>query len=86
MITPLGHPEGRREGRGDLRRRHECKLHSQSVLVKRQSLVQAQRAVDRAVTPHRSGASIAAVAARRLDGEQLVEVELGDRLQLVRGL
>jgi len=41
MITPSGHPEGRREGRGDLRRRHECKLHSQSVLVKRQSLVQA---------------------------------------------
>ena len=45
-----------------------------------------QRAVDRAVTPHRSGASIATVAARRLDGEQLVEVELGDRLQLVCGL
>jgi len=45
-----------------------------------------QRAVDRAVTPHGSGASIAAVAAWRLDGEQLVEVELGDRLQLVRGL
>jgi hypothetical protein len=39
-VTPLGHLEGRREGRGDLRRRHECKLHSQSVLVKRQSLVQ----------------------------------------------
>jgi hypothetical protein len=44
-----------------------------------------QRAVDRAVTPHRSGASIAAVAARRLDGEQLVEVEIDNRLQLFCG-
>jgi hypothetical protein len=85
VITPLGHPEGRREGRGDLRRRHECKLHSQSVLVKRQSLVQGpSRAVDRAVL-HRSGASISAVAAWWLDGEQLVEVEIDNRLQLFCG-
>jgi hypothetical protein len=86
MITSLGHPEGRREGRGDLRRRHECKLHSQSVLVKRQSLVQAPAGSGPCSDPHRSGASIAPVAARRLDGEQLVEVEIDDRLQLFRGL
>jgi hypothetical protein len=86
MITPLGHPEGWREGRGDLRRRHECKLHSHSVLVKRQSLVQAPAGSGPRSDPPRSGASIAAVAARRLDGEQLVEVEIDNRLQLVRGL
>ena len=44
----------------------------------------APRAVDRAV-PHRSSASIAAVAAWRLDGEQLVEVEIDNRLQLFCG-
>ena len=85
MITPLGHPEGRREGRGDLRRRHECKLHSQSVLVKRQSLVQAPAGSGPRMTPERSGASIAAVAARRLNGEQFVEVEIDNRLQLFCG-
>src|SRR4029077_1851679 len=87
MITPSGHPEDRREGRGDLRRRHECRLHSQSVLVKRQSLVQAPAGSGprSAPPPNRSGASIAAVAAWWLDGEQLVEVEIDNRLQLFCG-
>ena len=40
--------------------------------------------MDRAV-PRRSRASIAAVAARRLDGEQFVEVEIDNRLQLFCG-
>src|SRR6476660_5756896 len=85
MITSLVHPEGRREGRGDLRRRHEYKLHSQSVLVKRQSLVQGPSG--RWIAPFSTGlgSSIAAVAAWWLDGEQLVEVEIDNRLQLFCG-